>query len=160
MSTEIARYASLHLTIERELPSSVNLAATLAEFGLADQPQETLWVCAYDSVQRVRTIVEVAKGGYHDVDVPIPAVLSAVLVTGCNRFEIAHNHPTGDVSPTFADVDMTEKVMVAANVCGMYFEDSVIVGPTGVSYSFANAGILTPSRDIATMARTHRKAKV
>lgn len=155
----VSQYASLHLTVERTLPSVVNANQILVELGLNDQPQEVLWVIAYDSVQRIRTIVEVARGGYHNMVVPIPAVLSAVLVAGCDRFMVAHNHPTDAIEPTVIDLDLTEKIMAAANTCGMYFEDHLIIGPSGRLYSFAESGFLTPARELGEMARTHRRLK-
>src|SRR6266404_1909578 len=98
------RYATIHLTVEREMPSAASLPDVLHQLGLSDQTQEAMWVIAYDSVQNIRTVVEIARGNYHEMDVSIPAVLSVPLLASCDRFEIAHNHPSGDTAPTVLDV--------------------------------------------------------
>jgi DNA repair protein RadC len=156
----IYRYASLHLSIDRELESAADLPNILRGLGLHDQTQEVLWVIAYDSMMQVRTIVEVARGGYHSLDVPIPALMTAVLMAGTDRFMIAHNHSAGDVSPTEVDIDLTRKVMSAANTCGLYFEDHIILSPGDDHYSMADTGILVPSKELRVMAQTNRKARV
>lgn len=153
----IVRYASVHLTVDKTLtmPSATTLPTLLKELGLHDQTQEALWVITYDSIQNIRTVVEVGRGNYHEMDVSIPAVLSIPLLTACDRFEIAHNHPSIDTSPTVLDVDMTRKVLAAANTCGLYFEDHVILSPSGEYYSFFESGKLGPGR---TIARGHQRA--
>lgn len=152
------RYASIHLQVDLEMPSAWDLDEILVKGGLATLTQETMWVVAYDSVMQVRTVVEVARGGYHSMEVPIPAILSAVLTAGTDRFVIAHNHSTNDVTPTAADMDLTRKVMAASNTCGLFFEDHVIVGSDGGRFSMAEQGILVPSQKLTALAKTGRKA--
>jgi DNA repair protein RadC len=155
----IHRFVSLHLSIEKEQPAAWDIPELLQAWGLHDQPQETLWVIAYDSVQQVRTVIEVAKGDYHEMEVPIAAIISAVVSAGTNRFVIAHNHPSGNVTPTVADVDLTAKVLDAANITGLFFEDHIIVSPSGASFSFVRARMLTPDPELAKLVNSHRPAK-
>lgn len=153
------RFASLRLQIDKDMPTAIDMPDILFDIGgLHNATQEVLWVVSYDSIMQVRTIVEVARGGYHSMEVPIPAILSAVLVSGTDRFLIAHNHSTGDVTATTIDVDLTAKVMSAANACGIFFEDHIILGPNKEFFSFAEEGLLVPSPQIQAMAKTNRRA--
>jgi DNA repair protein RadC len=152
---------SVHLRVERELPSAIDsIPVLMREAGVHTQTQEVMWVCAYDSIMQVRHIIEVARGGYHQMEVSIPAIMTAVLTAGTDRFLIAHNHSSGDVTPTTLDVELTRKVMAAANTCGLYFEDHLILGPSGEEFSMAEEGILVPAKELRTMARTQKRAKV
>lgn len=155
-----ARFASVHLNIERELPDVADVPQILREFGLHTLVQESLWVVTYDSLMQVRTVVEVARGGYHAMDVSLPAILSAVLVSGTDRFLIAHNHSSGDVAPTEIDMDLTRKLMTASNACGLYFEDHYILSPEGRVFSFAESKLLVPAKSLKTLARNNRKATI
>lgn len=155
MSEPTIRFASIHLRMEKEMPLASLLPVHLAEWGLSSQTQEALWVVAYDSIQQIRTVVEVARGDYHEMDVSIPAVLSVPLLAACDRFEIVHNHPSGDTAPTVLDVDLTRKVLSAANTCGLHFEDHYIIAPDGSYYSFFENGLLGPVR---TVSSGHRRA--
>lgn len=155
------RFASLRLEVDKDLPSAIDMPDILFDAGgLHDAPQEVFWVMPYDSIMQVRTIVEIARGGYHSVEIPIPAILSAVFVAGTDRFIVGHNHSTGDVTPTTIDVDLTAKVMAAANTCGLYFEDHIIVGPNKELFSFAETGLLVPSPQLQAMARGQKRAKI
>lgn len=154
------RMVTVHLRVERELPSAIDsIPDLMREAGVHTQTQEVMWVCAYDSIMQVRHIIEVARGGYHTMDVPIPAILTAVLTAGTDRFLIAHNHSTGDVTPTTVDVNLTRKVMAAANACGLYFEDHLILGPSGEQFSMAEAGILVPAKDLSVLAKNNQRIK-
>lgn len=151
-------FSRLTLTTERELINVVDAPDVLFDIGgLHDASQEVFWAISYDAIMQVRNIVEVARGGYHSVEVPIPVILSAVLTSGTNRFMVAHNHSSGDVTPTQLDVDLTSKIMAAANTCGLYFEDHVVLGPNKEMYSFADSGLLIPSPQLSAMAKSHKR---
>lgn len=155
----VDRFVRTELVVEREQPSAVDLTILLADWGLSTSSQEALWVIAYDSVNQVRSIEEIAKGGYHELNIAIAPILTSVLLSGTDRFKLAHNHPSGDISPTMADLNLTHIVMEAANLTGLYFEDHVIVGPSGQSYSMVENGLITPSAKLTAMARSksHRR---
>ena len=151
MSTINNQYATLELRIQRRaaLPNTSSIPDLLKRWGMDAAAQESFWVITYDSAQNLRTVVEVARGGYRDVMVSIPAVMAAALKGGADRFVVAHNHPSGDTTPTSLDMDVTRKIMDAANVCGLYFEDHFIVAPHGQSVSLAEEGFLVPAPDLA-----------
>jgi DNA repair protein RadC len=44
---------------------------------------------------------------------------------------LVHNHPSGDPTPSRADVDMTKQVMEAARPLGVSVHDHIIVGRSG-----------------------------
>lgn len=159
IAMSVDRFAAVELRIDKEQPSAVDLNTLLGDWGLTDSSQERLWVISYDGIQQVRTVTEVAVGGYHSLDVPLPPLLTAVLLAGTDRFLVAHNHPTSDISPTMHDVDMVHTIMAAANAAGLYFEDSLIVGPgTDTMFSFAEHGLLIPAPELKEMAEGgHRR---
>lgn len=145
----VDRFATVEIKIHKEQPSAANLGILLADWGLSASSQERLWVISYDGVGGVRTVIETAVGGYHDIHVPIPPILTAVLLAGADRFQIAHNHPSGDISPTMHDVNLVHSIMAAANAAGLYFEDSLIVGPgSDTPFSFVENGLIIPSADL------------
>jgi DNA repair protein RadC len=121
-----------------------------------------MWVITFDSIEQVRTVNEIAVGGYHELDIPIPALLAAVLLAGTDRFMVAHNHPSGDIMPTAMDVEMTRIVMTAANAAGLMFEDHLITGPKGGLFSLAEHGLLIPSAKSTAMAQGagHKRAQI
>lgn len=152
-----ARYAHTELVIEAELPVVADIPDLVRAWKLDAVPQETMWVLALDSLSQVRTVVEVARGGYHEVDIPLAALLSVPLLASSDRMVIMHNHPAGDVTPTKADLDMTRRIMVAGNTCGIYLDDSVIVGPGGAFFSLLQNGFLKEPEDYKRKAKYRQR---
>ena len=55
---------------------------------------------------------------------------------------LVHNHPSGDPSPSRADIEMTREIAAAAHALGIVLHDHVIVG-NGRWFSFRREGLLT-----------------
>jgi DNA repair protein RadC len=109
--------------------------------------QETFWALAYGTNLTVATIFEVNRGMYASVDLHMPSLLGGVLVSGAERFILAHNHPSNEALPSGSDVSLTHEVMKAANTTRLHFEDHLILAPSGAYYSFASSGLLIPAKD-------------
>lgn len=54
---------------------------------------------------------------------------------------LLHNHPSGDPTPSKADIDMTENIVTAARAVNITVHDHVIVSESG-TYSFKSYGLL------------------
>lgn len=52
-----------------------------------------------------------------------------------------HNHPSGDPSPSRADIDMTTQIVDACNAIGVKLHDHVIIGK-GRDASFRALGLI------------------
>lgn len=121
------------------------LAALCIEMGLHQQTQECFWVIAGDEQGNLHQVTEINRGTGFNVDVHLPAMLTAVVASGSTAFSVAHNHPTQSAAPSVGDMELTHAVMAAANACGLLFEDHVIVEPNGSSFSFRAAGLIIPT---------------
>ena len=133
-----------------------DVPAMFAKWGMDKEPQECVWVVAYDASMTVRTVVEVARGSHVRADIHLPTMLAAILVTGCERFMLVHNHPTNRVTPSEGDKVMTKEILQATNACGLYMEDHIILTPKGAWYSFAQHGLIQTVDYIATTGASYR----
>jgi DNA repair protein RadC len=71
-------------------------------------------------------------------DVLKPAILAnaAALVLG-------HNHPSGDITPSIADHEITKIIIQAANVIGITIHEHLIISMDDEKYfSFAQEGLI------------------
>jgi DNA repair protein RadC len=105
-------------------------------------PQEVFWALGYGPALNIATLFEVNRGMYAYVDLHIPSMMSGLLLAGCERFWLAHNHSNNNPNPTEGDIKLTRAVMAAANVLNLHFEDHVILTPTGGFYSMEHEGIM------------------
>lgn len=157
------QYVQIRLDVlktERLPTGSRNVVQLLHDWGFTKEPQECLWVIAYDANAHLRNVVEVSRGGHADMMVDLQPLLTAVLALGAIQFTIVHNHPTLNPSPSQADWTLTQMILTAGNACGLVLEDHLIVTPTGDYYSFRDAGlILPPAKPLggAPLKTTRRK---
>ena len=55
---------------------------------------------------------------------------------------IAHNHPSGALTPSKSDIAVTKRLIEVGNIVGISIKDHVIIVPNGGYYSFHDRGIL------------------
>jgi DNA repair protein RadC len=58
-------------------------------------------------------------------------VVKRALQLGASSLIMVHNHPSGDPTPSQADIDMTREVQAAAEVLGIALHDHVVIGKKG-----------------------------
>lgn len=114
---------------------SVFSAATLCSGLLADEAQEVLLVLIFDVRLRLIAYQEVARGLLSEVPaLPRNIVTPALLVNG-HSIILCHNHPSGDPTPSGADLAVTDRVGAACDLLGMSLLDHLVVGSEGRVYS-------------------------
>lgn len=73
-------------------------------------------------------------------------ILRPVISRGAFGFIMLHNHPSGDASPSSADLETTQRIRSAAELMQVRFVDHVIIGRPGSDragyFSFRAAGLL------------------
>jgi DNA repair protein RadC len=143
------KFVTIEQVVRAEQPETDDLRTLLERWGLTNSAQEAFWVIAINNVAELKTVTEVARGSFHRVDVHIPSVLAAVLAAQTDRFYVAHNHPSGEITPTELDMVLTGRIMKAANEVGLHFEDHIITGPEGW-FSFYESGLITRSTRFAS----------
>jgi DNA repair protein RadC len=134
------RFVDVRMEVLKASPvmeSTRSVAELLVDYGLHAKTNEEVWVVAIDGSRGVRSVVQVAKGSFHDCDVAIPSVIMPVLLAGTDRFILAHNHPSGELTASYNDRDLTDRISRASDVLGLMFEDHVILTPAGDFYSLA-----------------------
>jgi DNA repair protein RadC len=68
-------------------------------------------------------------------------ILKRALELSASAIILLHNHPSGDPTPSKADIDMTRKVIEAASAVNITVHDHIIVSETG-TYSFKSYGLI------------------
>jgi DNA repair protein RadC len=109
---------------------------------LAALPNEVLVVVLLNGRNQVTGMVEVARGGIHGCAVSARDVLRVVVASGASKFVLAHNHPSGDPTPSKEDIVITRAVARAAAIVGTPLVDHVIVGSWERYSSLLDLGIL------------------
>jgi DNA repair protein RadC len=107
---------------------------------LQGREQESFIMLLLDAHNRVMAWREVSRGSYSSVQVPVRDMFRTALVAGCSATLVAHNHPSGDPSPSKQDIALTSAIRVAGELLELPVVDHIIIGSGERYYSFANGG--------------------
>ncbi len=97
-----------------------------AKSHLDGRRRERVVVLVCDGANRVRQTVVVSEGSIDRSIVPVREILNAVLRHDGKAFAVAHNHPSGDPTPSGADMRATSDLAKAAATVGLRFLDHII----------------------------------
>lgn len=90
---------------------------------------------------RVLGIFPLSEGGLTGTVVDIRLLLSVAIKTASTAIILCHNHPSGNYIPSFADKEITGKIIEACKLLDIKVLDHLIITSDGY-YSFANEGEL------------------
>lgn len=68
-------------------------------------------------------------------------IIKRALELSASSMILVHNHPSGDTSPSAADIEMTKKIIVAAKAVGISVHDHVIIAEKN-HFSFRSSGLM------------------
>jgi DNA repair protein RadC len=71
------------------------------------------------------------EGTVDHTPVYVREVVKRALELAATALVLVHNHPSGDPTPSRADIDMTRMIMAAAKPLGVTIHDHIIVGRSG-----------------------------
>lgn len=113
---------------------------------LGHQSQEHALVLLLDARLRHTGTVPVSLGSVSETIAHPREILRPVIVQAAYGFILAHNHPSGDPTPSRADERLTRRLIEAAELMQLRFLDHVIIGRPSPGrspwYSFREAGIV------------------
>ena len=116
-------------------------AARLVEPLLGGLDREKLAVLHLDGERRLLGLVEGEVDAKAEVALPIRAIVADALRFGSAGIVIAHNHPSGDATPSAADVDATKRLAFLLAELGIGLHDHLVLAGTRIS-SFRLLGLL------------------
>lgn len=108
---------------------------------LGDLPHEEFWVIYLNKGNRVIDKERVSAGGVAGTVVDVKIILKQALQKLASGIILAHNHPSGNMQPSDADIAVTRKLKEAARLMEIHILDHLILGDTAY-YSFADNGLL------------------
>ena len=103
--------------------------------------QEEFKVILLNNANEVLGIYPMAKGGITGCVVDIRLVFAVALKCNATGIILAHNHPSGKLKPSDADLSITRKINSASIILDIKLLDHLIVTKNGF-YSFSDEGDL------------------
>jgi DNA repair protein RadC len=111
---------------------------------LARADQEHFIAIPLDAKNRPMGEIRIASGGLTACPVVPGDVFRNLVREAAAGVVFAHNHPSGEPTPSAEDIALTERLRRAGELLGLRVLDHVIVGHDGY-FSFLDAGLLSPA---------------
>lgn len=101
--------------------------------------KESVYIFMFNNLQKLVGYSKISEGGLSQSIVDIRIVLQHALLSCATGIILLHNHPTGSLKPSHADLDLTQRVKNALNICDLVLIDHLIISKNNY-YSFADEG--------------------
>jgi DNA repair protein RadC len=109
-------------------------------FAESDASRETLWVAHID---RDSNCLHVSRhdGDAAEADFPLRSIVRDAALLESAGIILAHNHPSGDATPSVSDCSSTRRLTCVADALGCRVVDHLVFAGSNVS-SFRQLGLL------------------
>ncbi len=92
------------------------------------EKQEILKLIMLNNKNEVMRIKNIALGGINSVNISIKDILAEPIKTQAPKVMLVHNHPSGDATPSKADIDVTKKIFELAQIFNIELLDHIVIG--------------------------------
>jgi DNA repair protein RadC len=106
---------------------------------IGDLPHEEFWIIYLNNSNKVIYKNQLSKGGITGTVVDTRIVFKTALEHNATSIILTHNHPSGVLQPSEADIQVTKKLKLAGENLDIRILDHIIVTESGY-YSFADNG--------------------
>lgn len=125
---ELGRRLMVAAPEERPQITSPADAANLLMLDMSLLEQEHLWVLLLDTKNHVIDVVKVYQGSVNASLIRISELFRAAVKQNCAAIIVAHNHPSGDPTPSPEDVRVTHQIVDAGKLLDIEVLDHLIIG--------------------------------
>jgi DNA repair protein RadC len=108
---------------------------------LQDEVREEFWIVMLNRANLVMKKYPVSQGGVSGTVADPKLIFKAALQLPASAIILVHNHPSGNLKPSTADIQLTQKLKQAGNMLDLPVLDHVIYTDQHY-FSFADEGIL------------------
>lgn len=108
---------------------------------LMDLDHEEMYVALLNRQNKVIEAVKISQGGVASTSADISIIFKAAVSSLASGIVICHNHPSGNLTPSIPDDNLTNKVSQAAKLLDINLLDHIIIGDNHF-YSYADEGRL------------------
>jgi DNA repair protein RadC len=126
---------------KRPVISSWSALLAYVKAELAHEPREQFRVLFLDRKNRLILDEQLGQGTVDHAPVYPREVARRALELSASALILVHNHPSGDPTPSGADVDMTRQIVRALEALNIAVHDHLVVGRDGVA-SFKSLGLM------------------
>lgn len=138
---ELGKRRQLETTISKPIITSSLDVYKLMQSVIGDLQHEEFWVLYLDNSNKVLAKQQISKGGLTATLVDIRLLYKRALELTAIGIIVCHNHPSGKLKPSSADIQLTQKIKEGGSTLDIKLLDHLIITEK-MYFSFADEGIL------------------
>ena len=108
---------------------------------MEDLNHEVFKILVLNRNNRMTKIIEISKGGVSGTVVDPKIIFKQALDANASSIILTHNHPSGNLSPSQADIKVTNKIISAGEMLEIKVLDHIIISESGY-FSFKDEGLM------------------
>jgi len=141
-SLELGRRASLRSGRSRPVVSRPDDVVRLCAPQLRGSDREHFWALALNTKNQLLRTIEVSVGSLNASIVHPRELFKEAVKVSAASVVVVHNHPSGDPTPSGADIQLTRRLVKAGDVLGIEVLDHVVIGDGGDHTSLRDLGLM------------------
>ena len=138
---EIGRRKAAQEIPEKEKVTSVNDLYKIFSQYLSDLQTEEFWAIFLNQKNHVIYKTQISKGGISGTLVDVRVIFRIAIEHFATSVAVAHNHPTGNLTPSQPDISITRRIKEAGDLLDIKLLDHLIIGENSF-FSFSEQGLL------------------
>jgi DNA repair protein RadC len=135
MQLKLVRAAAVRLmqlgVMQRPVLASWNAVLDYCRAAMGFEAREQFRILFLDKKNRLIANEVQQEGTVDHTPVYVREIVKRALELSASAVILVHNHPSGDPTPSRADIDMTRQIVEAAKPLGITIHDHIIVGREG-----------------------------
>lgn len=140
---EIVRRVSGEVAAPRKAISSFSALLDYVRVTLQHQPREQFRVLFLDRKNQLIADEIMGRGTVDHAPAYPREIVRRALELSASALILVHNHPSGDPTPSQADIDMTRQIMEAGKMLKVEVHDHLIVGRQGIKGSASDQRVVS-----------------
>jgi DNA repair protein RadC len=138
---ELGRRRQSFITLDKYVVKSSKEVAEYIRSMLRDYLHEVFGVIFLNQANKVKHYEIISKGGITGTVADPRIIFKKALAEDAVSIILFHNHPSGNLKPSRADIDLTEKIAQGGKLFDIRILDHIIVSEEGY-FSFADEGLI------------------
>ncbi len=139
---EMSRRAAAWPAGDRPVVSTPEDVVRLCATQMRGLDREHFWSLVLSTKNRLLRMVEVSVGSLNASIVHPRELFKEAVRLSAASIVVVHNHPSGDPTPSGADLQLTRRLAKAGEVLGIDVLDHVVIGDGGAHASLREMGVL------------------
>ena len=135
----LARRRNESEVVNRDKIKSSTDAFRIFQSIVGDLPYEEFWMLMLNRANKIIRKVKISEGGIAGTVVDPKKIFKLALDHHTTSLILCHNHPSGQITPSEADIKITRKIIESGKLLEIAVLDHIIVGQNQF-YSFADEG--------------------